>query len=210
MLYWKDFPLALLALLGKHLFWLALEMHLCITLKSPRKRFWDNSCQAAEVNFRLTSKLGQEEKALVCRGWHVLGQLKHGTAASSCHVCSKTTQLKERHADTVQLMALEGVGILASLDYIVVLNRCLGNFYILNNDSWRQKSAVGMSESWCEKAVITQRKFYTLLLPRTVRSGQGLCWSQIFIDFAVFPAIPLSTFASGRYSRCVAGKLNFN
>lgn len=41
-------------------------------------------------------------------------------------------------------MALEGVGILASLDYIVVLNRCLGNFYILNNDSWRQKAAVGM------------------------------------------------------------------
>lgn len=82
---------------------------------------------------------------------------------------------KERHADTVQLMALEGVGILASLDYIVVLNRCLGNFYILNNDSWRQKAAVGMSESWCEKAVITQRKFYILLLPRTVRSGQGLC-----------------------------------
>lgn len=82
---------------------------------------------------------------------------------------------KETHADTVQLMALEGVGILASLDYIVVLNRCLGNFYILNNDSWRQKAAVGMSESWCEKAVITQRKCYTLLLPRTVRSGQGLC-----------------------------------
>lgn len=90
----KDFPLALLALLGKHIFWLALEMHLCITSKSKRKRFWDNSCQAAEVNFRLTSKLGQEAKALVCRGWHVLGQPKHGAAASSCHVCSKTTQLR--------------------------------------------------------------------------------------------------------------------
>lgn len=99
------------------------------------------------MNFRLTSKSGQEVKALVCRGCHVLGQPKHGAAVSSCHVCSKTTQLQERHADTLQLMALEGVGILAPLGYIAVLNRRLGNFYILNNDSWRQKASVSMFES---------------------------------------------------------------
>lgn len=85
-----------------------------------------------------------------------------------CCVCSKTTQLKERHADTVQLMALEGVGILAPLDYIVVLNRCLGNFYILNNDSWRQKVLVRKS---CDH---TKRILY-LVTPRPVKSGQGLC-----------------------------------
>lgn len=68
-------------------------------------------------------------------------------AVSSCCVCSKTTQLKESHSGTAQLMALEGVGALAPLGYIVVLNRCFGNFYILNNDSWRQKSAVCLRAS---------------------------------------------------------------
>lgn len=78
----KDFPLALLALLGKHLFCLALQMHLWVPSKSPSKRLQGKSCQAAEVNFRLTSKSGQKCVRPVrpkpwCRGWHVLGLPKH-------------------------------------------------------------------------------------------------------------------------------------
>lgn len=56
----KDFPTPLLALLGKHLFCLVLKMHLEVPSKSPSKRFQDKSCQAAEVNFRLTSKSDQK------------------------------------------------------------------------------------------------------------------------------------------------------
>lgn len=56
-------------------------------------------------------------------------------------------------------MALEGVGALAPLGYIVVLNRCFGNFCILNNDSWRQKAAVCLRASvkklWSHKEHFT-------------------------------------------------------
>lgn len=138
-----------------------------------------------EANFSSTQKLGQEAKVRVCSEWPVLGQPEHGAAASLCRTKAVLMQYSWWHRRGWVFRLCWGI--------LLFVSRCLGNVYILDNDSWKRKDCrVSTSESWCKKAVITQRKNCTSLLSRTVRSGQGLCWSQIFTGFTIFLAITLS------------------
>lgn len=180
MFHWKIPPQALLGPCR----------YVCVPSKSTNKMFWDNSCQIGGGKLQSDTKGDSGRQS-------VLGEPKHGVVCLyTGHVQNWSDEDKPCWWWYTCCHWRGWVFWLSGGVSLLLVNRWLEiwSAYILNNVIRRQEDChEKMSESWCERTMIMQIKNVILPYP-LVRSGQCLCWSQIFTDFTTFPAILLNLY----------------